>query len=387
MRKLSVFSRNCSIIISSADPMNVIRRLSNSGMQIFDVKQSDDFTIHFVTRTRIDHKIVSILEQHTDNYQITRGVTLWSFVQSLIRRPFLLFTVVILFVLTIYIPTHVLIVHVNGNAAIPKSHIISVAYECGIRFGASRKEVRSEHIKNQMLSKLPLLEWVGVNTHGCVAEISVREGAIPESAKSNYAVGNIVASRDGVILDCTTLQGTQVCKPGQAVTKGQLLVSGYTDCGIYIQATLAKADILAATTRKILVVTPNTMYSRQKSTHSERRYRLIIGNILINFYKDSGISPTTCVKIQTEYPLTLPGGFTLPIRIIAEQLTNYECVPSETDTVWASDYGQEYLKSQMIAGTILSKAVHTLSSAGVSQYEETYFCTEMIGQLKLEETI
>ena len=129
------------------------------------------------------------------------------------------------------------------------------------------------------------------------------------------------------------------------------------------------------------------MYSRQKSTHSERRYRLIIGNILINFYKDSGISPTTCVKIQTEHPLTLPGGFTLPIRIIAEQLTNYECVPAETDTVWASDYGQEYLKSQMIAGTILSKAVDTLSSAGVSQYEETYFCTEMIGQLKLEETI
>lgn len=367
--------------------MNVIRRLSNSGMQIFDVTQSDDFTIHFVTRTRIDHKIVSILEQHTDNYQITRGATLWSLVQSLIRRPFLLFTVVILFVLTIYIPTHVLIVHVNGNAAIPKSHIISVAYECGIRFGASRKEVRSEHIKNQMLSKLPLLEWVGVNTHGCVAEISVREGAVPESVKSNDAVGNIVASRDGVILDCTTLQGTQVCKPGQAVTKGQLLVSGYTDCGIYIQATLAKADILATTTRNLSVVTPNTMYSRQKSTHSERRYRLIIGNILINFYKDSGISPTTCVKIQTEHPLTLPGGFTLPIRIIAEQLTNYECVPAETDTVWASDYGQEYLKSQMIAGTILSKDVHTLSSAGVSQYEETYFCTEMIGELKLEETI
>lgn len=387
MRKNRLFSGRNLLIISSADPINVIRRLNATGAEIFNVTQVDEFTMQLETSKQPDSSILPILERYADKYQIIRRQTFVNILQSFIKRPFILFETVILLLLTLYLPTHVLFVQVNGNANIPKSQIISVACTCGIRLGASRKEVRSEQIKNQMLSALPQLEWIGVNTYGCVAEISVRERAVPEENRKNHTIGSIVASRDGIILDCTTSQGTQLCKPGQAVTKGQLLVSGYTGCGAYIQGALAEADIHALTTRKLTIVVPNTMYGRNEVIRSERRFRLIIGNILINFYKDSGISPTTCVKIQKEHPLTLPGGFTLPICIVEEQVTHYKFSPAEAETIWAYESGQEYLKSQMIAGKILSKDVLAVPGNGATEYEGTYFCTEMIGQLKIEETI
>ena len=89
-------------------------------------------------------------------------------------RPVLLAGLGILFLLAMYLPSRVLFIRVEGNMQIPDRQILAAAEECGIRFGASRREVRSEKVKNALLSSVPQLQWAGVNTAGCVATISVR---------------------------------------------------------------------------------------------------------------------------------------------------------------------------------------------------------------------
>ena len=166
-----------------------------------------------------------------------------------------------------------------------------------------------------------------------------------------------------------------------------MLVSGYTDCGIYIQGTLAEAEVLAVTNREITFIVPNTVQKRLVTNGKTRRYRLSIGNYLINFYNDSGISPPTCVKINREFPLTLPGGFTLPVSLIQEQILHYETQPEDMDLQWVGECCQQYLKSQMIAGKIISEEMQAIRSRDITRYTGKYFCTEIIGQTKYEETI
>ena len=144
------------------------------------------------------------------------------------------------------VPGRVFFIEIEGNQQIPDRLILEVVQENGIQFGAVRRDIRSEKIKNILLEKIPQLQWVGVNTNGCVAVISVRERQF-ENDSQEYSFGSIVASRDAIIQQITVLRGTQLCKVGQAVKAGEILVSAYKDYGISVKMTGAKAEIYGQT--------------------------------------------------------------------------------------------------------------------------------------------
>jgi sporulation protein YqfD len=387
MKNAVHFTQRYQINFSAADPIQTIQKLEKTGLKLFDIQYLDSFTIRLYINQKPDKNIIRILHLYTQSYQLIPCNTIFLKAARLTHRPVLYVGLLLLVFFTLFLPSRILFVQVKGNDSVPTNHIVSSAKECGIAFGIPRREIRNEQVKNHLIAQIPQLEWVGINTYGCVAEITVRERTEKTETPNSRTVGSIIASRDGIILNCTTLQGTQICRPGQAVTKGQLLVSGYTDCGIYIQGTLAEAEVLAATNRENTFIVPNTAQKRRVANGKTRRYRLTIGNYLINFYNDSGISPPTCVKIYREFSLTLPGGFKLPVSVIQEQILHYETQPDDIGLQWVGESCHEYLKSQMIAGKIISEEIHAIRSRDITGYTGKYFCTEIIGQTKYEETI
>ena len=387
MKRTSLITGRYQITYSSADPIQVLRKFEAIGLALIDIRYIDTFTIQLYTSQKPSNEAHKILNLYAQDYQVKSCNLLQQNMHRLIHRPIILIGFGVLFFLTFLLQSRILFVQVRGNEAVPSNLIVEVARDCGIYFGASRRSIRSEQVKNNLIEHLPQFEWVGINTYGCVAEIFVKEGSVNQEAPGALSIGSIVAARDGIILSCTTLQGTQICRPGQAVTKGQLLVSGYTDCGIYIQGTIAEGEVLAATNRDVIYITPNKYQSRYVITGKKRRFRLTIGKYLINFYEDSGISPISCVKIYQEFPLKLPGGFNLPICLVEEQLISYESKPHEIDLQWMAESCRQYLKSQMIVGRIISEDLQTTQSDDVVKCIGKYFCTEMIGQIKLEETL
>jgi hypothetical protein len=178
-----------------------------------------------------------------------------------------------------------------------------------------------------------------------------------------------------------------VCKVGEAVKAGDVLISGYTDCGISIQATRANGEIYATTNRALSVISPLNWCSKGTKTAVEKKYSVIIGKKRINFYKGSGISGATCDKMYEESYVTLPGGFRLPIIIIREIWTHHD----ENDVTLAapdlSGFADRYLHQQMIAGKVLSRLEKETTENGIYRFQGNYACTEMIGQVRSEETI
>ena len=84
-----------------------------------------------------------------------------------------------------------------------------------------------------------------------------------QTDQKSAGVGSIVASRDGVITSITTTKGTPLCKAGQAVKAGQILISGYTDCGISIRADPAEGEVFAETYREMM-----TLYASKRARRS-----------------------------------------------------------------------------------------------------------------------
>ncbi len=379
-----------NVEITAADPARALSEINDLGIILMDVVYVNELSVRAYIFQHQILRLKDYLEKKGDSFQVrNRKGIYWSLIR-LQRRPVLLLGLAFLLLLSLYLPTKVLFVEISGNQNVPTAQIMEQAEKCGIKFGASRRAVRSEKMKNALLSAMPQLQWAGINTKGCVAVISVQESSESERAPVNTRPSNIIAKQDGVIQEITVLKGTPLCKVGQAVKKNQVLVSGYTDCGLAILATPSEAEVSAYTNRNLQAITPTKYNARGVLQGSRTTYTLKIGKNIINLWKDSGISDTGCVKITKETPLRLPGGFQLPVVFIRQQYLDYATetrIRDEKDISWLSKAAVDYVNADMIAGKVLESEICIQSDDKTASLSGKYACLEMIGQIRYEEIV
>lgn len=380
-----------TIQIICADPAAVLSALYGHGIPMEDVQFVDELTLRFQVQRQYTKMVIAYAEKRGENWKILARKGLYWRVHALLKRPVLVSGLLLFLLLTMFLPTRIYFFRVEGNTSVPDKRILELASQYGICFGAERRAVRSEKVKNALLGAIPELEWVGINTAGCVATISVRERQTGQNVQQPQGVSSIVAVRDGVVQEITVTGGSAACKPGQAVRAGQVLISGYTDCGLSIRAQRAKGEIYATTNRRLSFVMPETSSQRGQTVSKKQKHSLIIGKKRINFFQGSGILDTSCVKMYEENYVTLPGGFQLPIAIVTETWIEYEkstpTVTTEENSNTLSEFADSYLRGQMVAGKILSKDQKFLQQDGAFWLEGEYGCLEMIGRERNEEII
>ena len=374
------------------DPNYALKQIMNLGISIFNAKPAEDGVTLQFSISRSNRKILkSFAEKKGYTLQFIRHRGQYWNIKRLTKRPVLIFGAFFFLFLGLYLPSRVLFFQVEGNQTVPSKLILSTGQLSGIGFGCSREEVRSEKVKNALLEAIPELKWVGVNTSGCTAIISVQERTVQEKAQSTSGVSSIVASRDGIISSCTATKGNLLCKPGQAVTKGQVLISGYYNSGLTIQVSQAEGEVYAFTNREFEAVLPKNGQAKGEIKEVIKKYSLIIEKNRINFYKDSGISPTGCDKMYEENFMVLPGGFVLPVSFVTETWYVYETWEEAADTQDAenqlSEFAGHSLSQTLIAGKVLKAREEFITEETHTSLRGTYACLEMIGQVKQEEIV
>ena len=373
----------------TADPSMLLRQIMQQQVVMLDVVQKDGLVLQFSVSGRDVGKLRRLAESRGEKLTVISRKGLFWQIEKIKERPVLLAGMVMLLLLVCLLPTRVLFIRVEGNENIPKEQILAAAEECGVVFGASRRALRSETMKNMLLQKLPQLQWAGINTRGVVAVITVRERSEAYEQPETGGVSHVVAAQDGVVTEFTALRGNPVCSVGQAVRTGDILISGYLDCGLFIQATGAQGEVFANTSREFTAVLPAEICRRGEILVSEKKYSLLIGKKRINFFKDSGISDSSCVKMYSEYYITLPGGFQLPVAILVEEWIYHETSSLEAgeDAAYPvlQSFAERCLAESMVAGRILQKQEQLQYSEGVYLLSGQYACHEMIGRVKQEE--
>ncbi len=377
--------------LTSAEPTALLRKLMNAGLELRDVGEITGLSVSVTFGRNHLPLLKSICKADGAKVRVLRSVGFFRLLRRIIRRPVLASGCMVIVALSLYLPTKVLFIEVDGAGVIPVDQILQKAESCGIRLGADRSEIRSEKVKNALLETMPELQWVGINTYGCRAVISVRQRTQVQTEEAPKGISSLVAVRDGVIREMTVLQGVGLCKVGQSVTKDQVLISGYTDLGICLRGTQAQGEVFAETQRTIRAISPSKVLRRTGITAQEKKYSLIFGNFRINFFKGSGISDTTCDKMYVYHYMTLPGGFRLPVALAVEESRQYD---SEEDTLekataakLLSDRAGAYLQQQMIAGRVEHRYEIVTVSEGAYYQVGKYACYEMIGTSRPEEDL
>ena len=102
----------------------------------------------------------------------------------------------------------------------------------------------------------------------------------------------------------------------------------------------------------------------------------------------SGIFDTTCGRMYSEYHISLPGGFRLPVCLAVETIVSRSCstetLSQDAANQMLTAFAKEYVSQQMIAGTIQSESHFISESNDVWTLDSSYLCNEMIGRIKAE---
>ena len=369
----------------------MLSELNKKSIQVYQICYIDTLTVACTVCYSDYEKMRKMLADRGESVKILeRNGSYWP-LRTFINRPVLILGISLVAVMSAFLSSFILFVEVKGNEKIPDVLILELAKECGIGFGVSRRGIRSEIFKNKLLNELENLEWAGVNTRGCTAEISVRERNVNETRWPGGSFNPIVASRAGVISNITLLRGELLCGVGQMVSAGDVLVSPYMDCGSTVLATGADAEIFADTEYEISVIMPDNVEKRGELKSVTTAYSIFIGKNFIKLSQDSGISSRTCDKMYDRIILSLPGGYQLPVGIVVERTEYYTSVQtveaSFADDALIIQGAEDYLRSQMISGYVTERDYSVEKADGCSKLIGKFRCSEMIGRIQFEEKV
>lgn len=246
-------------------------------------------------------------------------------------------------------------IEIEGAGAIPRSQVLEVLRECGVREGVKIRGIDPFLVENRLLLEFPELSWAGVNLHASTAEILLRERDAPPEIVNQGAPCNIVAGKTGQIVKLTVYQGESQVRVGDTVQEGELVVSGYVQgvlqkqLGYFVKA---RADVIAEFVEDVLIEVPLTQTIETPTGQEIQKSRLGLYALRLPLYfeKAPGKGWTESSQVQ---PLELFGR-TLPLFL---ETTTY----SQQEKITLNLTEQE---ARTIALQELSEREQTLQQSG-----------------------
>lgn len=211
-------------------------------------------------------------------------------------------------------------VDVVGNERLSDEEVREILRACDFGVGTYIPSVQVRALENRVLIASDEIAWVSVYLDGTVARVQVieRDDAPKPIAPSADPAkpANLVAAYDGQIELVMLYRGEAVVTIGQAVRKGELLVSGiYSSPSTGFRYTRAAGEILARTEHTYRVEIP---LSYEEKVYGERKMRSATLNFFdfpLKIFKNTGNVNGNCDIMKEDTEFTVFGGRTLPLTV------------------------------------------------------------------------
>ena len=371
--------------ITGASPEWCMQRLAKARVAFHFGAKPDDFTAEVWVLRRDEARAAQLIRMGGCDCEVLEHGGFAAVFGGLGKRPVLLVLLAAAIAAAIVVPKFVFFYAVEGNETVPSAQILRELRELGVGFGTYGPSIKPQELKNQMLLRIPKLQWLTVQQSGMCARVVVRERPEKEPVLDRKTPTDVVASRAGVLTRVEAVAGNCLCAPGQAVAGGELLVSAYTDFGFKTQVTAARAEIYAETVRQAVCVLPETKTVKDGRTAARCAVSLLVGRRRISLF-GAAMPERACEKETKIRYLTLPGGFSLPLGIAITRICEYD---TREETLRAQNAEKQLLeqvqadaKRDMIAGTVRDCSVRTEQSGGCIRLYASLRCEEMIARMR-----
>ena len=325
MEKLYEFLRGTARIEArGAQPEKFMNALANRGIEFWNCDPGDGFAMRMTIYAGNLKTAEALAAGSMCELSVLgeRGGT--KVARSILRRRVLAVCLVLFAALTGWSSLYIWDFDVTGNKTVTDGEILRALEDAGVGVGAFWPGISNDMLRAQVLPRLHDISWLAVEVKSSRAVVKVRE-RVEKPELRDGAPQNVAAAKTGIIQKLSVLQGKPLLSPGQAVLKGETIVSGAMDSidgGTRKVHAMAEAEAL--TMYELTAVCPLREQKKTARGLPRSRFALIIGKNRINFYPGSRNEPACCDKIIRISRLSVKGVFTLPLALVRETFTGYE---------------------------------------------------------------
>ncbi len=341
--EISHFSRLATLLAE--------KHLNFWGIEFFEDKVRFHSSIFVAEKIRDAAKTAGlradIIKQSGVPFVFSRYRRRWGLIVGLFLGLFLMF----------YSQLFVWKLTVEGNVGLTDAEVERALSECGVAVGSFIPDIDVALKANELLMKCEDISSAAIGIKGTHLTLSVLERApIPEIVDTN-GFFNVVATHDGVILDIDAADGSPEVKEGDAVFKGELLISCFIEgSNGSLHPTHARGNVYAAVREHIVCEIPlsRTTKNYTGATEVKRTYN-ILGREFFWFS-----SPKTSFEyfdaVSSERWIKLFGFIEIPIKEF--KVVYIEYTP-ETELITAS-LGELFAREEL-AGRLADFECEVLS--------------------------
>lgn len=277
------------------------------GIILWDLRSIDGI-IHARTDRSGYRRIRSVAKKSGMKVRIAKKCGLPFFLNRHSHRAGLIAGACFCLAMLCILSTRIWSIDVIGNSRVAPEEIIGVFEELGIKKGTPERKIDINSVEIAALKRLPELTWLNINISGSAAVIEVRERVAKPETDESGEPSDIVAARDGQIVILRPFNGTQEQKIGNAVLKGDLLISGIEENrDLSVSFCRAKGYVVARTLRSISFT---QCCEIQVMTNTAQKKSYILDFLFFSI--PLGRTPDNAYREKTELRIN---GVTLPVAL------------------------------------------------------------------------
>ncbi|MBR5119720.1 MAG: sporulation protein YqfD [Clostridia bacterium] len=358
----------CTVTVAEQHRTEAMNLCMQMGLQYTDFAWREDGSIQFACSVFSAQRFVSACYKQGVEVNIIayRGVP--KFLNRLRARTGLVVGAILAVALVVLSGLFVWDVQVSGNEELTEGEVIEALRACGFGVGSYLPSLRVREIENRVLMASECIGWLSINTEGTVARVQIIEHIAGERESSSKNPANLVAVSDGQIEYLELYRGNVVVTVGQAVKKGELLVSGLYDSKTgSFRYTRAAGRVMARTERVLTVEIPLLYEEKVYDEVYLQEIELSFFNFSQIFFKNSRNSDILCDIIKYNANLGQLGDNRLPVSLSRTEVRPYQLVERERSAEEALELCYAELAEQL---STISNEVQLLQKQIVTEVGE-----------------
>lgn len=306
------------------DAVGLLELCRRRGSEITDASFSEDGGVRLSCTALEGGRILRACPSFGVRARIVRRFGIPHFLYLHRKRAGLLFGILAALFLFGFSRCFVWDVRVTGNVRLRTEAVLSELSAVGLSVGSYLPDIDARSVENRLLSVSEELSWASVRLNGTVVEVQVRERESAEESLPSGRPANLIASADGQIEQLAVFRGKTVVSVGQAIKKGDLLVSGVYDSRTQgYRYTRASGSVFARTEKVFRVEVPLTYTQKVYQSAKTGDVTLKFFGFSIKILKSTGNEGGSCDIIKVERCFFTPQGKALPFQIVFQRLAPY----------------------------------------------------------------
>ena len=364
--------------ICSAYPEAVINACAKSGIVLHHVERMDACTLRVIVFekewTHIQ-RMLPFLQAEASVLEMKGGSRQRAWI---IRRAVLLFSLLCVGAMLVWSGLRIWEIEVRGCEKLTRGQVLRALEESGVTVGSFWPSLSPDAVRARMLLRIPELAWMTVNVSGSRAVVHVVERIEKPEIYTESAAADILASRSGILRKLTVLNGRPLVSEGNAVVKGDFLITGSMDSLSHpVRCVRSEACVMADTWYEWTAVEPEGAIKKGREKNVLGCLALRFGKKRVNLFVRSRKELDGYDKIVHEYIMGVKGLFSFPVALIREE---YRCGERTEKQALSAGNRLRLLLSEQIEGEILQARFSTVCRDDCRYTTLRAHCLENIAQ-------